>query len=56
MDPQTMTAATALFLAIAVVFGAAAVLLAAPVVATIARRMTRSRLPDSRIHAGEESQ
>ncbi|MBN9244292.1 MAG: hypothetical protein J0I98_16015 [Mesorhizobium sp.] len=55
MDPNTMTAATALFLAVAAVFGAAAVLLSAPV-ATLLRRAGRARRSDSRIHAGGESQ
>lgn len=55
MDPQTLTAATALFLAVTVVFGGAAVLLSAPVVVTLLRRATRTRQADSRVHAGRES-
>ncbi|MBN9074582.1 MAG: hypothetical protein J0H34_23845 [Rhizobiales bacterium] len=55
MDANTLTAATALFHAVAVVFGAAAVLLSAPVVATLLRRATHARQSDSRIHAGEDS-
>lgn len=55
MDANTLTAAMALFLAVAVVFGAAAVLLSAPVVATLLRRAGRARRSDSRIHAGGES-
>jgi len=47
MDPQMMTAATALFLTIAVIFGGAVALLVAPVVATFARRLTGIARPDS---------
>jgi hypothetical protein len=55
MDPQTLTAATALFLTIIVVFYGAIALLTFYFITSLPGWLVRKMRPDSRIHAGEES-